>query len=412
MRKRGLVAAAVLVVLGGGTVADAQTAGTPEAEPAGAHPAKNIIYIQGDGMGLGQRDLIRLATVGKRGELEMNKLPVTGLVRTAPDDPDEIVTDSAAAATALATGHKTRNGAVGVDTHGRPLETVLERAKKAGKSTGLVTTAQVTGASPAAFAAHVPSRDSQSDIAKQYLENSRPEVLLGGGEDWWFPKGNPGAWPDKPGEESRSPYGNLVERAQRTGYTYVRNADELARTRGGRILGLFANEDMVDYGPDGVGKYAPKVPLRQMARKALDTLSQNPRGFFLFLEEEGIDGMSHENNAHSVIDAGRALEETVAEVMRFVRTHPDTLVIIGGDHETGGLSIENHDSSNTGPEHAREDGPFPVPGSKLEFTVDWTTNDHTGADTPVTASGPGSARLRGFVENTDVYHVMRDALGR
>ncbi|MFE6614396.1 alkaline phosphatase [Amycolatopsis sp. NPDC057786] len=400
MRGRGLAAATVLVVLCGGSAAVADT--------TTARSARNIIYIQGDGLGLGQRDLLRLALKGKNGRLAMDGLAVTGLVRTSSADPDEIVTDSAAAATALATGHKTRNGAVGVDADGRPLETILERAKRAGKSTGLVTTAQVTGASPAAFAAHVPSRDSQSDIAKQYIENSRPDVLLGGGEDWWYPKGNPGLWPDKPGEESRSPYGNLVERAQRTGYTYVRDGDELRTTRASRILGLFANEDMVDYGPDGVGKYAPRVPLQQMARKALDTLSKNPRGFFLFLEEEGTDGMSHENNAHGVIDAGRALDATVAEVMRFVRAHPDTLVIIGGDHETGGLAIENYDASDTGPD---QDGPFDVPGSKLRFTVDWTTHDHTGSDTPVTAEGPGSTRLGGTVENTDVHRVMRAASG-
>ncbi|WP_233223968.1 alkaline phosphatase [Amycolatopsis sp. CA-128772] len=80
---------------------------------------------------------------------------------------------------------------------------------------------------------------------------------------------------------------------------------------------------MVDYGPDGVGKYAPSVSLLQMANEALDTLSANPRGFFLFLEEEGIDGMSHENNAHAVIDAGRALDATVAAVREFVLAHPD-----------------------------------------------------------------------------------------
>jgi alkaline phosphatase len=265
----------------------------------------------------------------------------------------------------------------------------------------------VTGASPAAFAAHVPSRDLQSDIAKQYIENIRPDVLLGGGEDWWYPKGNPGLWPDKPGEEeSRSPYGNLVEKAQRTGYTYVRNAAELRDSHADRLLGLFSNEDMVDYGPDGVGRYAPRVPLRQMARKALDVLSRNPRGFFLFLEEEGIDGLSHENNAHGVIDAGRALDNTVAEVMRFVATHPDTLVIINGDHETGGLSIENYDSDETDP---RQDGPFPIPGSNLRFTVDWTTNSHSGTDTPLTASGPGSDRLGRVQDNTEVYYAMRAA---
>ncbi|QWF83029.1 alkaline phosphatase [Amycolatopsis sp. CA-230715] len=403
MGRTGAIAAAVLVVLGG----TAAASGSTVSSGSSARTARNIVYIQGDGMGLAQRDLIRLATVGKRGDLVMNRMPVTGLVHTDPDDPDEVVTDSAAAATALATGHKTRNGAVGVDVHGRPLRTVLERAKQAGKSTGLVTTAQVTGASPAAFASHVPSRDLQSDIAEQYLTASRPDVLLGGGEDWWYPKDEPGAWPDRDGEQSRGTHGNQVERAKRAGYSYVRNADELRDTRSSRILGLFANEDMVDYGPDGKGAYRPSVPLTQMAKKALDTLSANPRGFFLFLEEEGIDGMAHENNAHAVIDAGRALDAAVAEVLRFVRSHPDTLVIVGGDHETGGMTIENTD----GPNEGDEDGPFPVPGSRLKLTVDWTTGEHTGADTPVTATGPGAERLGGTIDNTDVHQAMLAASG-
>ncbi|MBN9743858.1 MULTISPECIES: alkaline phosphatase [unclassified Amycolatopsis] len=405
MRKTMVLTAAVLAVAGA-VPAVAMAGDGPAADSPGWHPkARNIVYIQGDGMGAAQREFVRLATTGRKGDLVMNRLPVTGMVHTDPDDPEELVTDSAAAATALATGHKTRNGAVGQDAQGRRLLTVLEQAKRAGKSTGLVTTAQVTGASPAAFASHVPSRDLQSDIAKQYITESRPEVLLGGGEDWWLPKGDPGAWPDKPGEESRSTHGNLIEQAKRSGYTYVRNASELAATRAPRLLGLFANEDMVDYGPDGKGAYQPKVALPVMAKKALDTLSANPRGFFLFLEEEGIDGMSHENNAHGVLDAGRALDAAVAEVLRFTRSHPDTLVIIGGDHETGGLAIENTDGAPEG----NEDGPFPVPGTKLSLTVDWTSGDHSGVPTPVTATGPGSDRLDGTLDNTDVYRAMVSA---
>jgi alkaline phosphatase len=103
-----------------------------------------------------------------------------------------------------------------------------------------------------------------------------------------------------------------------------------------------------------------------------------------------------------VIEAGRALDAAVAEVLRFARTHPDTLVVVGGDHETGGLTVENAD----GPNEGNEDGPFPLPGSKLEFTADWTTGDHTGVATPVTASGPGSAALGRTLDNTDVYRAM------
>lgn len=368
--------------------------------------ARNVIYVQGDGMGRAQRDLIRLATVGRHGQLAMDRLPVAGSVHTDPADPEEAVTDSAAAATAMATGHKTYNGAVGVDAHGRRLTTVLELAKRAGKATGLVTTAQATGASPAAFAAHVPDRDDQSEIARQYVTASRPDVIMGGGEDWWYPKGDPGAWPDhppeNPDEASQGTKGDLVRLAERHGYDHVTNRRELRATHAARILGLFANEEMFQARAEGEGdEYRPHVSLPEMTGKALDTLSRNRRGFFLMVEEEGIDSMAHANNARRVIQAGRALERTVELVLRFAAHHPDTLVIIGGDHETGGLAIESVDGTDAG-----EDGPFRVAGGDVRFTVDWTTDDHTGVDIPVTATGPGAYRLDGSVDNTDMYDAM------
>ena len=148
--------------------------------------ARNVIVLQGDGMATAQRDLIRLVTVGNKPgqDLVMNQLDHTGLVHTDPDRPEEAVTDSAAAATAFSTGVKTFNGAVGVDAQGNPVPTLLEDARRAGKATGLVTTSQVTDATPAAYAAHVTDRAQQSEIARQFLEASKPDVILGGGEDY------------------------------------------------------------------------------------------------------------------------------------------------------------------------------------------------------------------------------------
>ena len=127
--------------------------------------ARNVIFLHGDGMGVSHRELIRLATKGKDGQLAMNELRYAGLASTDSADPEEAVTDSAAGATAFASGVRTYNGAVGVDADGRPVPTLLERARAVGKATGLVTTAQVTDASPAAFGAHVPDRAAQSEIA-------------------------------------------------------------------------------------------------------------------------------------------------------------------------------------------------------------------------------------------------------
>lgn len=378
--------------------------------------AKNVIVLQGDGMGIAHRELIRLATVGQNRELAMDRLEVSGWVHTDPADPTETVTDSAAAATAYATGVRTYNGAVGVDAAGKPVPSLLERARDLGKSTGLVTTSQVTDATPAAFASHVLDRDDQSEIARQYLEETKPDVVLGGGEDRWLPPGEPGAWPDHPWtdptEESSGTAGNLVARAQELGYEYVSDGAQLATATSPKLLGLFANEEMFEHRNEGEGAiYQPSVPLRDMAAKALDTLSADEDGFFLLIEEEGIDEMAHHNNAHLTIAAGAALDATVALVLDFVKAHPDTLVVVEGDHETGGLTIENVDPDDeSGEADSREDGPFTVAGSELQFTVDWTTTEHTGAATPLTATGPGSAALGRVQHGTDVHDAILAAL--
>jgi alkaline phosphatase len=382
--------------------------------------ARNVIVLQGDGMATAQRDLIRLVTVGnKEGQdLEMNRLEHTGLVHTDPADPEEAVTDSAAAATAFSTGYKSFNGAIGVDAQGRARPTLLEDARRAGKATGLVTTSQVTDATPAAYAAHVSDRGKQSEIARQYLERSKPDVILGGGEDFWYPPGTAGAHPDHPAtdpsEESKGDRGNLVERARALGYRTVSTREDLRRARGPKLLGLFANEEMFEHREEGHGDlYDPLVPLPEMATKALNALSRDRDGLFVLIEEEGIDEMAHENNAGLMVKAGQALDRTVAVAVAFARRHPSTLIVVQGDHETGGLTIENPDDEDeSGDELSREDGPFTVRGTDLKVFADWTTGQHTGADTPITASGPGSKRFDGVIDNTDVHDAIEAAMRR
>ena len=382
--------------------------------------ARNVIVLQGDGMATAQRDLIRLVTVGnKKGqELAMNKLDHAGLVHTDPLDPKQAVTDSAAAATAFSTGVKTFNGAIGVDPQGKPVRTLLEDARRAGKATGLVTTSQVTDATPAAYAAHVSDRAQQSEIARQYLVSSKPDVILGGGEDYWYPPGTPGAWPDNPPtdptEASKGDKGNLVDRAKQLGYRYVSDRAALKNARGPKLLGLFANEEMFEHREEGHGDlYEPSVPLTEMAAKALDILSKDRDGFFVLIEEEAIDEMAHENNAGLMIKSGAAFDATVKLAVDFARKHPGTLIVVQGDHETGGLTIENPDAEDeSGEELSKEDGPFTVKGTNLQVFADWTTGGHTGADTPITASGPGSERFDGVIDNTDVHHAIERAMRR
>ena len=112
-----------------------------------------------------------------------------------------------------------------------------------------------------------------------------------------------------------------------------------------------------------------------------------------------------------MIKAGAALDATVKLAVDFARKHPGTLIVVQGDHETGGLTIENPDAADeSGEELSREDGPFTVKGTNLTVFADWTTGQHTGADTPITASGPGSAGFDGIIDNTDVHDIVARAM--
>lgn len=395
------------------------------APPAGGRPAvdvrtegkaRNVILFIGDGMGSAHRHAAYLAGIGLEGNLVMDSLPYAGLVQTDSADPASFITDSAAAGTSLASGIKTYNGAIGMDLDNSPVRTLIEEAEAAGKSTGLVTTGQVTDATTAAFGAHVKNRSQQTEIARQYIEDTGVDVLLGGGEDFWYPAGNPGAFPDAPVEDpkegSRSDQGDLVQRAQLLGYNYVSDETALADAEGSRVLGLFANQEMFQQRAEGQGDiYDPVVSLEQMTRKAIDILSSSNKGFVLVIEEEAVDEMAHSNNARKTIDAVLELDKAVAIGTEFAERSGDTLVITTADHETGGMAVEDPGSTNeSGDGASAEDGPFAVAGTGFTFNMDWTTTGHTDVPVPLTAMGPGADRLTGVYENTFVHQVMRESL--
>ncbi|WP_090736143.1 alkaline phosphatase [Paenibacillus sp. Mc5Re-14] len=380
-----------------------------KAVSAKADTPKNVILFIGDGMGEASRNAIRLATVGKSGLLEMDKMPITGLVSTSSGD--NLVTDSAAAATAIATGVKTYNGAIGMDLNKKPVTTIMELAKKAGMSTGVVTTSQVTDATGAAFGAHVEKRSAQSEIAKQYLEKSKLDVILGGGEDFWYPAGTPGKHPDAPAEDpeeaSKGTQGNLVEQAKKLGYSYVTNQAEMKAAKGSKLLGLFANEEMFQAHNKLGNSYNPTVSLPDMTAKAIDVLSKNKKGFFLMVEEEGTDEMAHDNEGELTIKAGQQLDKAVKVAKDYAKAHPDTLVLVTADHETGGLAIEGEDAEDeSGEGVSKEDGPFTVKGSDEKFYIDWTTGGHTSVDVALTAMGPGSSQFSGNYPNTAIHDKL------
>ena len=391
--------------------------------------ARNLILLIGDGMGQAHRFAGQLLAAGRDGRLAMDRLPYLGQMGTLSADPSSFVTDSAAAATAIATGVKTINGAVAIDPDGRPCPTILELARRSGRATGLVSTCQITDATPAAFAAHVPHRADQSEIARQYIEEAKVDVILGGGAVHWFPAGEPlpSALLINGHRVGWGNSGHLVDRARELGYEFVADAAALQASLDRRstmapspLLGLFAPQEFFVQTAEGYGAaYDPPVSLADLTAAAITTLSRNANGFFLMVEESAIDRMAHRNNAPLTLKGVLELDRAVQVALAFADRVPDTLVVVTADHECGGLAVAGSQDQPYPYEPggglldtllAGEDGPFPVAGSDYGFVLGWATTGHTAAPVPITAIGPGADRLTGSLENTDLFRVLADAM--
>ena len=384
---------------------DGEEAADGESEQA---TTKNVILLIGDGMGAAHRTAARLYSAGRDGELAMDTLPIAGMARTWSTE--SVVTDSAAAGTALATGVKTFNAGIAVDADKNPVQTILEMAQEAGKSVGLVTTAQLAHATPAVFAAHNPNRDDYLGIALDMFEHD-VDVLLGGGEDYLLPVGTPGCYPD---DGDRTDNRNLVDEAVEKGYKHVcteADFEAVDPEATDKLLGTFAD----------LGMTRPFSPsLAGMTAKAIAILSRDADGFFLMVEGGQIDWAAHANDALNTLGDTAAFDEAVGLALDFQAQHPDTLVIVTADHATGGLTIEDLPQDEACPEPLpddqrecknalREDGPFEEKGGG-RFWLDWTSVSHTADDVPVTAIGPHADDLAGYYENTHVFEVMRDSM--
>ena len=349
----------VLAVAAGAAVGVAAMSRGGSAETS-APRARNVVVLVGDGMGSAQR---RLIASRARRALAMDALPVRGVLATASTSG---VTDSAAAGTALFTGVRTENGAVGVGPGGEQHAALVDDARATGRATGLVTTSRLTDATPAAFGgANVRHRDEQGEIGRQLLEESRVDVLLGGGADV---------------------LGARASRARRLGYRLATSVEELRVARGPRLLGLLAERELYARDP------GERPTLAALTATALRVLARDDDGFLLLVEEEEIDHAGHEGDAEALARAGVQLDAAVSAVLRFADGHPDTLVVVLGDHETGGLALDRAPDGSLVPR--------------------FTTGDHTAADVPLTARGPGAAALRGRLELTGVHDALRRALLR
>ena len=320
---------------------------------------KNVILMIGDGMGPGQMSLLEeYATKAPHSiyngrDTAMKTIIDNGVLGMSIHSPlSALVVDSAASASHLASGVDSPSEALGIDTQGNPVDSVLEIAKRLGKATGLVSDTRLTHATPAAFASHQPHRSLENEIAVEMLKVG-PDVMLSGGLRYFIPesvnekgalykqlkKQTGGAIQIKSKREDEK---NLLAEADDAGYSVVHTRKGLANAKGDKVLGLFAYSGMQDgitYTHTKDSKTRTMPSLKEMTVKALDVLSKDPDGFFLMIEGGQIDWASHSNDAATTLHEMLKFDETIQYVYEWIKDRDDTLLVVTADHETGGFGF-------------------------------------------------------------------------
>ncbi len=321
---------------------------------------KNLILMIGDGMGPQQVGLLqeyarRAANSVYRdqgGLTAMAKFADAGYVGLASTSPaDTLVTDSACSSSQLAAGVSSGNEMIGLDQFGNPVETILEKAKRMGKATGLVSDTRISHATPAAFASHQRHRSLENEVAEQMLTGGNVDVMLSGGLRHWLPQsvntdaalqaeiGNLIDEPQMRLQSARRDERNLLQQAKDRGYELAFNREQLRRAQSDKVLGLFASSAMLNAITYQRQELPIEPSLADMTLKALEILSRDPDGFFLMVEGGQIDWAGHDNDAGLLLHEMLKFDEAIAAVYQWVKNRTDTLVVITADHETGGFGF-------------------------------------------------------------------------
>jgi alkaline phosphatase len=325
---------------------------------------KNIILLIGDGMGTAH---IFAGLTANGGNLYMNNFRSIGFSKTQSSD--EYITDSAAGGTALSTGKRTYNGAIGVDDDQNPLPTILAEAEEKQLSTGLVSTSAITHATPASFIAHQGSRGSYEAIAADFLKTD-VDVFIGGGYKHFAVR--------QDGQD-------LIRELEAKGYVVLQDMNEIVKVTSGKLAGLTAPEHN-----DRLAKRGDMLP--KATQTAINILKNNKQGFFLMVEGSMIDWGSHANDTQFTVEEVLDFDQAIGVALKFAAQNKETLVIVTADHETGGLNII--------------DGDFQTG----KVTGKFVSTDHTGVMVPLFAYGPGAEHFTGIMDNTDVHKKMKQLL--
>ena len=364
---------------------------------------KNIIYLIGDGMGFGAVSSLLLSEDSVTG---FEQAPVIGLSETC--SANNYVTDSPAGGTALACGIRTKNGYLGVDPEGKPLTSILRKAQAMGKRSGIVVNTVLTEATPAAFYAGVTSRSMSFDIAKQFTE-SGVDVAIGAGLEPFIKRPdsldltatliNKGYdvhldWKTVLGTTSKKFVGILpmgdVHRRNESGNTTAGAAD------GAEVCLAAKLAASSEENGDTTRLSEPTVYLEKATAKALEVLSNdNRQGFFLMIESAIIDGYGHNNDSEGMIEEMKEFDNTLRQLVAYVNKHPETLLVVTADHETGGTGVSYKS--------------YEV-GSTTPVQLSFSTKGHTGTVVPVFAYGAGSEAFAGIMKNTDLPKKMEELM--
>ena len=330
---------------------------------------KNIILFIGDGMGPAQ--VTTLTTV--KNPSNMERFKVGGLLKT--HSADKYVTDSAAGATAYATGYKTNNKFVSVSPGSQPLKTIFEYAEEIGKSTGVVVTCEFTHATPACFVAHSDSRYKYHEIASQFV-HSDIDVIMGGAK---------GMSPKDQKEYITDKDDDYLYRELQQKMTIVTDSSEFRAIKDVDKLAFF-------YDPQVPGPFDERpLSLREMTEKAIEILSKNASGFILMVEGSQIDWAAHDNEIDTLIGEIKDFDEAIGAGLDFAKKDKETLIIVTADHETGGLSLRDGSTND-----------------KKILDVNFAYTHHTAVMVPVFAFGPQAEIFGGIHQNNFVGQKMID----
>ena len=351
-----------------------------EAKSPKNEKVNNIIFMIGDGMGLGHISMLQLE--GKYQPTAFDRAQNIALIKTY--SVNNRVTDSAAAGTALATGHKTNNSTLGQLPDGTPLESITTKAKNKNYGTGIVVTCYVQHATPAAFYANVESRGDNDGICDDFTKRDY-DVMFGGGLRYF-----------KQYYEKRNKDYNKELAA--LGYSLYTDLSKLGSIPSeGKVLGLFADGDLPAATSGKRDGY-----LANATQKALDILTNNAKknknkGFVLMVEGSKIDGESHSRNPQGILAETRDFAAAVDVAMNYADTHPGTLVVVTADHETGGMSIPSNKTD------------FTLPESGIGYA--FGTSSHTATMVPVYLYGAGADSINGIMENSELGQKLQEILG-